>query len=145
MRSFRFSFLLRCAFVALPLVMTACENLDWFDEKKTPLAGDRKPLFPSGVPGVSSNAPVLQPSNSNIPIDTQISATGQTQVGAQPGDYQKDQPDASNPKSRTARTARNTTQSQPQPQPPPQQQPKSAAQPAAADDPWADSRTPTPN
>jgi hypothetical protein len=144
MRAFRFSFLLRCAFVSLPLVMTACENLDWFDEKKTPLAGDRKPLFPSGVPGVSSNAPVLQPSNSNIPIDTQISATGQTQVGAQPGDYQKE-PDASNPKPRTARTARNTTQSQPQPQQPPQQQPKSAAQPGAADDPWADSRTPTPN
>jgi hypothetical protein len=139
MRSFRPSLFLRCALIALPLVMTACENLDWFEDKKTPLAGDRKPLFPTGVPGVSSNAPILQPSNSNIPIDTQISATGQTTAGAQPGDYQKTEPDAAAPaqKPRTSRTARNS-------QPQPQQQPNSGAQPAA-DDPWADSRTPTPN
>jgi hypothetical protein len=139
MRSFRPAFFLRCALIALPLAMTACEDFTMFDEKKVPLAGDRKPLFPNGVPGVSSNAPVLQPSNSNIPIDTQISATGQTTAGAQPGDYQQKEPDAaSNPKSRPARTARNATPSQPQ------QRPGSPAEPAG-DDPWADSRAPTPN
>jgi hypothetical protein len=132
MRFLRPSFFLRCALVALPLAMTACADFDLFDEKKTPLAGDRKPIFPGGVPGVNYNAPPLQPTNSNIPIDTQISATGQPQQGAQPGDYQKDQPAA-----RTkSRTARNTTQGQPQPPP------RSAAPPAGSDDPWVDSRSP---
>jgi hypothetical protein len=131
-RSLRLSFLLRCVLVALPLAMSACADFDLFDEKKTPLAGDRKPIFPGGVPGVNYSAPPLQPTNSNIPIDTQISATGQAQQGAQPGDYEKEQP-AARAKSRTAR---NTTQGQPQPLP------RSAAPPAGSDDPWADSRAP---
>jgi hypothetical protein len=133
MRSFRPSLFLCCVLVALPLALTACADFDMFDEKKTPLAGERKPIFPGGVPGVNYNAPPLQPTNSNIPIDTQISATGQTQQGSQPGEYDKDQPAASRAKSRTAR---NVPQN---PSPPP---PHSAAQPPAADDPWADARTP---
>jgi hypothetical protein len=136
MRSIRPSFLLRCVLVALPLALTACESFDWFDEKKTPLAGDRKPIFPAGVPGVNYNAPPMQPTNSNIPIDTQISATGQNREGAQPGEYEKDQPAAPHAKSRTAR---NAPQNPPQPQP--QQPPRSGAQPAA-NDPWSDTRTP---
>ena len=132
MRFLRPSFFLRCVLIALPLAMAACADFDLFDEKKTPLAGDRKQIFPGGVPGVNYNAPPLQPTNSNIPIDTQISATGQPQQGAQPGDYQKDQP-ATRTKSRTAR---NTTQGQPQPPP------RSAAPPAGSDDPWVDSRSP---
>ena len=136
MRSFRPSLLLRCALVALPLAMAACENFDVFDEKKTPLAGDRKQIFPTGVPGVNYNAPPMQPTNSNIPIDTQISLTGQTGQTAQPGEYDKDQP-AARAKSRPAR---NATQNQPQPQQQPP--PRSAAKPESSDDPWADSRTP---
>jgi hypothetical protein len=140
MRSFRPSLLLRCVLVALPLAMTACDNFDLFDEKKTPLAGDRKPIFPSGVPGVNYNAPPMQPTNSNIPIDTQISATGQTGEAAQPGEYGKDQPAAAHAKTRAVR---NAPQSQPQPQQPQQPPPpRSAAKPAGPDDPWADSRTP---
>ena len=134
MRSIRPSFFLRCVLVALPLALTACENFDMFDEKKTPLAGDRKQLFPTGVPGVNYNAPPMQPTNSNIPIDTQISATGQTQQGSQPGEYDNNQPAAARAKTRTAR---NAAQSQPSPPPP-----RSVAQPPAADDPWADARTP---
>ena len=137
MQSFRFSLLLRCVLVALPLALTACENFDAFDEKKTPLAGDRKQIFPSGVPGVNYNAPPMQPTNSNIPIDTQISATGQTGEAAQPGEYGKDQPATAHAKTRTAR---NAPQSQPQPQQQPP--PRSAAKPADSEDPWADSRTP---
>ena len=125
------SFLLRCALVALPLAMAACADFDLFDEKKTPLPGDRRPIFPAGVPGVNYNAPPMQPTNSNIPIDTQISATGQSGQAAQPGEYEKEQP-----ASRAKRTARNTAQGQPQ------QPPRSATPPAGADDPWADSRTP---
>jgi hypothetical protein len=136
MRSRRPSLFLRYALVALPLAITACADFDLFEEKKTPIAGERKPLFPSGVPGVNYSAPVMQPTNSNIPIDTQISATGQTEQAAQPGEYEKDKPAARATKSRTAR---NAAQNQPQQ---PQQPPRSTAQPAAADDPWADSRTP---
>jgi hypothetical protein len=112
----------------LPVVLTACSNFDWFDEKKTPLAGDRREVFPGGIPGVKYSAPPMQPTNSNIPIDTQISTTGQTQPAAQPGDPEKEQPARS--KSRTARNV--PPQSQPQ-------QPRGAAQPAD-DDPWAASR-----
>ena len=126
------SFLLRCALVALPLAMAACADFDLFDEKKTPLPGDRRPIFPAGVPGVNYNTPPMQPTNSNIPIDTQISATGQSGQAAQPGEYEKDQP-AARAKSRNAR---NATQGQPQPPP------RAAAKPADAADPWADSRTP---
>ncbi len=132
MRSFRPSLLLRCVLIALPLAMTACADFDLFDEKKTPLAGDRKQIFPSGVPGVNYNAPPMQPTNSNIPIDTQISATGLTGQAAQPGEYENNQP-APRAKSRTAR---NATQGQPQPPP------RAATPPATADDPWADSRAP---
>jgi hypothetical protein len=43
-------------------VLSACSSLDsldpteWFDTKKK-LAGERKPVFPEGVPGVSSGVP----------------------------------------------------------------------------------------
>ena len=123
----RFSSLVRCALVALPLASAACADFDWFDEKKTPLAGDRRAVFPTGVPGVNYNTPPMQPTNSNIPIDTQISNTA---LGRQePATQEKEQPGAKS-KSRTARNA-------------PRNQPAQPAQPAAepADDPWSDSRS----
>ncbi len=60
----------------LSLALSACEtleNLNPFDEqgKKKPLAGDRRPVFPEGVPGVQYNAPPTQPSNSNITVGPQ--------------------------------------------------------------------------
>ena len=126
------AFLLRCALVALPLAMTACADFDLFDEKKTPLPGDRKPMFPAGVPGVNYNSPPMQPTNSNIPIDTQISAAGQSGQAAQPGENEKDQPAAQS----KSRATRNSKQGQPQPPP------RAVAQPAGPADPWGDSRTP---
>lgn len=55
----------------LSLGLAACEtleNMNPFDDSnnKKPLAGDRRPVFPDGVPGVQYNAPPTQPSNSNI-------------------------------------------------------------------------------
>jgi hypothetical protein len=47
------------------------EDLNPFDEKKKPIAGDRRALFPAGVPGVQYNAPPQQPTNSNIQIAPQ--------------------------------------------------------------------------
>ena len=58
--------------LSLGLALAACETMDKmnpFREKETPLPGDRKPLFPEGVPGVQFGAPPQQPTNSNIPIN----------------------------------------------------------------------------
>lgn len=60
----------------LSLALSACEtleNLNPFDEqsKKRPLAGDRRSVFPEGVPGVQYSAPPTQPSNSNIQVTPQ--------------------------------------------------------------------------
>jgi hypothetical protein len=71
----------------LSLALSACEtleNLNPFDEqsKKKPLAGDRRSVFPEGVPGVQYNAPPTQPSNSNIQVT--------------PQDMQSQNPDAQN-------------------------------------------------
>jgi hypothetical protein len=66
-------FFLRVALLALPLVIAACEDSDIFAEKKTPLPGPRRELFPGGaVPGVDYNQPPIQPSNSNIPVNTEV-------------------------------------------------------------------------
>lgn len=62
----RLSLALGCA-----LVLGGCETLEKinpFGEKETPLTGDRRPVFPEGVPGVSYSAPVTQPSNANIAV-----------------------------------------------------------------------------
>jgi hypothetical protein len=63
--------------LASALGVAGCENLDsWhefeiFGKKKKPIEGDRHAVFPEGVPGVQYNAPPAQPTNSNVPIDTQ--------------------------------------------------------------------------
>ena len=126
MQSFRLAFLIRCVLVALPLAMAACADFDLFEEKKTPLAGDRKQLFPAGVPGVNYNEPPMQPTNSNIPVNTQVSGTA---LGQNPPPAQENEQPPSRAKSRTAR---NTPQNQPRPEPPP----------AATPDPWGDTRAP---
>jgi len=58
----------------LSLALGACETLEDlspFDEKKKPVAGDRRALFPQGVPGVQYSAPPQQPTNSNVQIPPQ--------------------------------------------------------------------------
>ncbi len=69
---------LRIALLLAPLSLglAACETIDKlnpFEEqsKKTPLSGDRRAVFPDGVPGVQYNAPPTQPSNSNINVAPQ--------------------------------------------------------------------------
>ncbi|QTL04592.1 hypothetical protein J5J86_04445 [Aquabacter sp. L1I39] len=64
------SLFLRLAIVmALGLGVASCESLEKlnpFEEKKPPLPGERKPVFPNGVPGVTYTGPVAQPANSNV-------------------------------------------------------------------------------
>src|SRR5258707_7427705 len=45
--------------VATGPVLSACDSLDTFDvfDSKKKLAGERKPVFPEGVPGVASGVP----------------------------------------------------------------------------------------
>jgi hypothetical protein len=75
MRSHASSFLRVAIFlVPLSLGLAACETLEDlnpFDEKKTPVSGERRALFPQGVPGVQYNQPPTQPTNSNIQINPQ--------------------------------------------------------------------------
>ncbi|MEP9352940.1 hypothetical protein ABLE93_04990 [Xanthobacter sp. KR7-65] len=56
----------------LALTAAGCETLDKlnpFDQPKKPLAGNRQPVFPTGVPGVDYSTPLSQPSNANAPVD----------------------------------------------------------------------------
>lgn len=69
--------ILRSLLIALPvaLALGGCETMEKLNplaEKETPLPGERRPLFPEGVPGVDFGAPPPQPSNSNIPIPSSI-------------------------------------------------------------------------
>lgn len=65
-RSLRLALVLGCG-----LALAGCETFDKinpFGEKETPLPGDRRQVFPEGVPGVSYSGPVAQPSNANIVV-----------------------------------------------------------------------------
>ena len=64
--------LIRPALVAVPLALFAA-GCDSFGEKEVPLAGDRRPLFPQGVPGVEFGARPQQPTNSNVSIPSAMS------------------------------------------------------------------------
>ncbi len=109
--------LLRVALLLAPLSLglAACEtleNLNPFDDsKKTPLTGDRRALFPDGVPGVERNAPPSQPTNSNIQIPPQ------EQVQQQPQPEPEQQPQRQS-----------------------QRNQKNRAPTGGADDPWSDRR-----
>ena len=130
---------LRLVLVVLPLGcgLAGCESMDKFNpfaEHKTPLSGDRKPIFPSGVPGVDFNAPPQQPSNSNVQIQT-MSAS---QDPGQPGPASAAQSESSAAKQPAAKSAsksapKSVSQSTPKPAS------KSAAKPDS-DDPWAGQR-----
>lgn len=78
--------LLQAALIAAPLGfgVAGCESMDKlnpFAEKRTPLPGERKALFPEGVPGVEFGAAPTQPTNSNIPISPSV---GEQQPGDNP-------------------------------------------------------------
>ena len=60
---------------ALALGVAGCETaLDIFDKfdftnaSKKPLAGERRAVFPAGVPGIETNPQPAQPTNANVPL-----------------------------------------------------------------------------
>jgi hypothetical protein len=77
----------------LALSIAGCANWDELGaEKKTPLPGQRKALFPEGIPGVEFGAPPTQPGNSNIAINRnspQQQSTDEVQAQQQSGERQE--------------------------------------------------------
>jgi hypothetical protein len=121
--------LLRLAVVALPLALAGCETLEKlnpFEEKKTPLAGERKTVFERGVPGVEFNAPPQQPSNSNVQLPPVGASENPDRLSVEP---------ESNPDAQSGQAAAKKSTA------------KSAAKPASksarkpdSDDPWSGQR-----
>ena len=60
---------------ALSLAVAGCEGgldildkLDFLSSQKKPVPGERRPVFPAGIPGIEYNAPPAQPANANVPL-----------------------------------------------------------------------------
>ena len=60
---------------ALSLGVAGCESatdifdkLDFMSTAKKPVPGERRPVFPAGVPGIEANAQPAQPTNANVPL-----------------------------------------------------------------------------
>jgi hypothetical protein len=119
--------LFRLAVVVLPLMLAACEDADIFAEKKVPLPGVRKEVFPGGVvPGVDYNQPPVQPSNSNISVNTEVSKQ-----------LLRDEPTtAPTPPQEAQQPSRGRAAQQPKAAPR-----RGGAQNADPDDPWAGARS----
>ncbi len=126
---------LAAAVIVTGPVLSACSSLDsldpteWFDSKKK-LAGDRKPVFPEGVPGVSSGVPPELVRGYREPE----SGTADPARAAAAAAAETDKPRKPPPQQRTAAAAK------PKPKPKPaasssaqaQQQPAQQAQPWTA-------------
>jgi hypothetical protein len=149
--------LLAAVVVATGPILSACSSLDsfdpseWFDSKKK-VAGDRKDVFPDGVPGVTSGVPpelvkgYREPEGG--PLDP-AKAAAEAAAGASPkkpppqrtASKPKPKPkpaDASaRPASASPASATPTSGSAQQPPPPPAGSPWPAPQPPA---PWPGSR-----
>ncbi len=78
---------------ALSLVVAGCETgldifdkLDFLQTTKKPVTGDRRPVFPAGVPGIEYNALPAQPTNANVPLSMapQTPATAPEAAPGQP-------------------------------------------------------------
>ena len=124
MRRTRTSSLLRAAALLAPLALAlgACETLQDLNpldrDDKKPLAGDRRALFPNGVPGVQYSAPPTQPTNSNVALDNMPPPQNQTPDAAP-------QQEPEQPPTRQARTKR---------------APNNPPAASTEDDPWAGQR-----
>ncbi|MGQ3671934.1 hypothetical protein ACT6QG_06005 [Xanthobacter sp. TB0136] len=58
--------------LGLALSISACSSTDgfnFFGEREKKLSGERRPVFPNGVPGVDYSAPRAQPTNTNASLD----------------------------------------------------------------------------
>ena len=61
--------------VVLSLGVAGCETgldifdkLDFMSSTKKPVPGERRAVFPTGVPGIETNPQPAQPTNANVPL-----------------------------------------------------------------------------
>ena len=119
--------------VATGPVLSACDSLDKFDvfDSKKKLAGERKPVFPEGVPGVSSGVPPELVKGYHEPEGGGLDpAKAAAEAAAEPAARPKKPKPAPKPETKPApqRTA-----SRPAPKPPAQSDPYAAAPTRAAE------------
>jgi hypothetical protein len=126
--------LLTAGALALGLALGGCESLsnfgmleDLFSTKK-PLPGERKAVFPEGVPGVAQGVPP-ELLRSNQPAEAQAAVPGPAETGSVP---EKQQPAAAPPKQKSA-PKKEATRARP-PAEPTRAAPPTRQEPA--DQPW---------
>jgi hypothetical protein len=140
--------------LSLVLLLSNCSSFDptdimdnLFAAQKKPLPGERKPLFPSGTPGVSQGLPPELVKGYQPPPATETAQDGQAapdrakpkpkpKVVAAPPANQSSSPAAAMP----AQTRPSASQSSPWPDPPPTRQ--SAAPSNAGQTAWPDPPAP---
>ena len=114
--------------IATGPVLSACDSLDTFDmfDSKKKLAGERKPVFPEGVPGVASGVPPELVKGYHEPEGGGLDpAKAAAEAAAEPAARPK------RPKSEL-KPAPQRTASKPAPKPPVQSDPYGAAPTRAA-------------
>jgi hypothetical protein len=142
--------------LSLVLLLSNCSSFDptdimdsMFAAQKKPLPGDRKPLFPSGTPGVSQGLPaeLVKGYQPPPPVDT----TQDAQAAAAPtkpkpkpkpkvATAPPTDPSRAPPAAMGSSAAARPSQSSPWPDPPPSRQ---SAAPSAGQSPWPDPPAPT--
>jgi hypothetical protein len=114
-------------------VLSACDSLDTFEifDSKKKLAGERRPVFPEGVPGVASGVPPELMKGYHEPDGGGLDpAKAAAEAAAEPA--AKPKKPKSEPKPET-KPAPQRTASRPAPKPPAQSDPYGAAPTRAAD------------
>jgi hypothetical protein len=146
------------ATLSLPLLLADCSSFDptdimdnMFASQKKPLAGDRKPLFPTGTPGVSQGLPpelvkgyqppppqtdATQDAQAAVPEKPKPKPKPKPKVVAAPPANQSNQPAAMSVPAST----RPAAGASPWPDPPPTRQ---SAAPANGGSIWPDPPAPT--
>jgi hypothetical protein len=139
--------------LSLVLLLSNCSSFDpsdimdnVFASQKKPLPGERKPLFPSGTPGISQGLPPELVKGYQPPAPTEVAQDAQA-APDQPKPKPKPKPKvvaapSANPSSTPApaSTRSSASQSSPWPDPPPTRQ--SAAPPNAGQTIWPDPPAP---
>jgi outer membrane biosynthesis protein TonB len=120
--------------LALCLLLAGCESFDpgmltdWIPTGKKSLAGDRQPVFPQGVPGVSDGVPPELIKGNQPPPEAQAALPEEPPPAAEkPKPKPKPKKVTSQPPPRQQQSAQPQSSDSPWPSPQPAQ---SAAQPA---------------
>jgi len=120
--------------LALTLPLAACESFDIdkltdfeiFNSKKK-LPGDRKPVFPEGVPGVSQGVPEELKKGYQVPPDTAQTGEAQAAQGQQSAQAQS----ASEEPATKPKPKKQAKVAKPKPQPQPESEQQDQTQPQA--------------